>query len=288
MVTGSVVNLTNDKKDVYLEWVNTLSDAIVFVTKCAHITPENTAEKIIAVARGNQKQNIVLIGGCSDSTTQTEGSIRELVTAAGINLARIDAGGLDEYLVRTHLDPAFKLKISSWQEALSMERLLPHLAAQANRVSDIHRRIEDEVRSLTEFPVVCKVESIEFHLDAHENYDLLGSEFKKLFQIPNEMRSTANAVALINPEKRVGILVTKSQKIHFSTVYPVTQEKLERGFESRHGSYGSLRIKLLGGTAQLSLYLYEGKWDIAPHSELELADPSFHYEPMWQRVKVRK
>jgi hypothetical protein len=161
------------------------------------------------------------------------------------------------------------------------------------KVSNVKGQIKSEEWKLREYPIVAKIQSIESHQHStsHGDFTIGMGAFNTLFfgSVPLTLVSEVNAVMLLNPEKKEGLLVTKSQLLKFTLTrrgvdVDALQGRKPGNNYSNGKDGGSLRISFGSELPEVSVYCEPGVWKIGPHPELQVMDPNVHYEPMWKRV----
>lgn len=275
-------------------------DCVVFAGRCICHEIEKNAEVMIRKAKAAGKTKIVIVGDCEDHYGDEK--MLAIMANAGIECRWL----YEESCYLRYAMPNFsQTGIRRFKEAESFRKLRNLLEKIGRRVWDIQQKIEREQKSLTEYPVVAKIQAIESH-DHNSGYSGTTQKwlpgrlaFNTLFKtnVPDTLVSAVNAVMLFNPANNTGLLVTKSQEIQFSLARPhhfsldILQGRSLKD-PKREGytkdNWGSVRVNVGEGSSELSIYCFPGVWKITPHPELNTMDPDVHYVPMWQRVEQVK
>jgi hypothetical protein len=272
------------------------SDFLLFTTSCCCHHEEGTrlvADEIIRQAKAKKVTKVALKGGCSDIHPKPLDWFLKTLEEEGLELVWFDRNGLSEFVISKYIVP-FTIQIRTWEDVKAIDGTLGHLVAAARRVNEMQERIENEGKLLSQYPLICKIGSIEWHPGNLHNSQLFGgqmNEFADLFQPDRQdVVSRTQAVALFDPETFTGVLMAKARAIRFEVVenyrYGGSENFANRLIEGLHEpSHGSLRIRLKGGQHQISLYVLKGQWTIKPHPEVDPSNPEIKFVPMWQRIE---
>jgi hypothetical protein len=186
--------------------------------------------------------------------------------------------------------PSFSVPIGCYNDALDMQVWMPHFVKTAERISHIQYQIKHDIELRNEYPVVCKVQALEYHPSSWPNQKIYGQGFEYLFPDGRQnMVTAAKVVALFKKDEPCGVLVTESNTAIFSLVGESCDmhkffDAQEKGLFARPRG-GSLRIILREGSTQLSLYLEPGMWTAEPHQELVLGNSYACFRAMAERLK---
>jgi hypothetical protein len=240
------------------------------------------------VAAGMKK--VVVVGDCDDHDVWHEEKLTEIMTAAGIeHIWLSEAASFIHEMMPGWSETAVK----QFDAAQDFGKLRDLINNMGRKVYDVKSQIKSEDWKLREYPVVVKIQSIESHnhFTSHGDYTIGTGAFNTLFfgSVPRTLVSEVNAVMLLNPEKKEGLLVTKSQLLKFTLTRESVDVDALQGRKpgdnySKGKGGGSLKISFGPGVPEVSVYCEPGVWKIGPHPELQVMDPNIHYEPMWKRV----
>jgi hypothetical protein len=233
---------------------------------------------MILQAKKAGKNKIVVIGDCNSHDTEMDSNMAEMMNQAKMEYAWIALN--DQLEVAHKAVPEFEPTLNNFSEVGTLSQTISALAAVGKRVMEIEAEICRESPKLKGFPYIFKVKAL-------TSYEHKKSAFGQLFIPQSEQTLTCEAgmICLLDPQKLIGKLLTKSLEIPFIITRP---EKIY--FERfQAGMPGFSRIHITTSNSPvLYLDLEPGDWEIVPHPELKPDDLRMQYIPMHKRIQLKE
>ncbi len=287
------------------------SDCLVFTASesdypvgiCMHgeTLAKHTVEMVAHTKAQGFDKFVIAFSGCCDTDTGSIVEVCKITREAGVSFVWLNPTIHDGFYCwdGEEVIQSFAHAEKLWKGCKGAEEVAEELAHRDDCVARGKKHNEDEAALLKQYPVVMKVEAIESHY--HKDKQSAAEQaFYTFFGNQLPIVSKVNCVALFDENLAEGVLVTKSQTIHFSVVgCSINRDTLlgrgkgnagQKGYTK--GGAGSIRIEFGPEVPQVSLYCHPGSWKVTPVGLPHVSHCSqygkswyeFYFEPMWQRL----
>lgn len=269
---------------------------------CMHgeAATKRAVEMVVYTKSQGYDKFVIAFSGCCDADVQNIVDVCKVTREAGVSFVWLNPIIQDGYQCWDGEEEilSFTQAEEMWRRCDGAEWFAEELARYDDRVARRKKHNEDETALLKQYPVVVKVETIESY---HHKDKLSAAEqaFHTFFGNQLPIVSKVNCVALFDEKLAGGVLVTKSQTIHFSVAGSIDRDTLlgrgkgkagQKGY-TKDGA-GSIRIEFGPEVSQASLYCQPGDWRVIPVGLPRVTYCSqggnewfdFYFEPMWQRL----
>lgn len=226
----------------------------------------------------------VIVGGCKNGNIHHVNEVILQMRQAGIDCVWIAWNLLQVELIERYFFP-IPTEFASWQEVLHWRMIMPHLQKAVGRIEQINQKIAHEKQLLADYPMVCKVSRVSFRIDPKVRI-LLGL-------IRDTFDSPTNVLLLANPQRREGVLLTKSEKFPFVFKIPLV-DPFSAADELRKTLFAGGMItvsvmptewkQVMDKNDTLGVTIEPGNWEVSPHPNLDVANVDLHHTPIWQRI----